>query len=185
MTADARGTPNTSDPDRLAARPWRPDHLHMNETPATARLRRAVRAVILADDDCVLLCRFSFPHPAVPTGATGVWAAAGGGIEPGELPLAALRRELHEETGLSLTPTRLMSGVRRSPLPAMRMAATGWSTTTSSSAPRALTPAARCPMTTSPPSTSAGCDGGGTKTSPNMAEPTCSHPVTSPHRWRR
>jgi 8-oxo-dGTP diphosphatase len=74
----------------------------MNQTPATGRLRRAVRAVILADDDRVLLCRFRVPHPAVPIGATGVWVAPGGGIEPGELPLAALRRELREETRLVL-----------------------------------------------------------------------------------
>jgi 8-oxo-dGTP pyrophosphatase MutT (NUDIX family) len=74
----------------------------MDETPAAARLRHAVRAVILADDDHVLLCRFGLPHPAVPTGVTGVWAAPGGGIEPGERPLAALRRELYEETGLVL-----------------------------------------------------------------------------------
>ena len=74
----------------------------MNETGARARLRRAVRAILLAEDDEVLLCRFSSPHPAVPAGATGVWAAPGGGIEPGEPPLAALRRELHEDTGLVL-----------------------------------------------------------------------------------
>ncbi|WP_404390418.1 NUDIX hydrolase [Humibacillus xanthopallidus] len=67
---------------------------------ASTRRRRAVRAVILAEDDRVLLCRFRFPHPAVPTDATVVWAAPGGGIEPDELPLEALRRELMEETGL-------------------------------------------------------------------------------------
>lgn len=72
----------------------------MNDTPGAQRLRRAVRAVILAEDERVLLCRFCFPHPAVPSGAAVVWAAPGGGIEPGELPLAALRRELLEETGL-------------------------------------------------------------------------------------
>src|ERR1700733_14066454 len=71
-----------------------------SDTPASARLRRAVRAIILADDDRVLLCRFGFPHPAVPAGATAVWAAPGGGIEPGELPLAALGRGLHEDAGL-------------------------------------------------------------------------------------
>ncbi len=74
----------------------------MEAARGARRLRRAVRAVILDDDDRVLLCRFGFPHPAVPRGATGVWAAPGGGIEPGELPLAALRRELLEETGLHL-----------------------------------------------------------------------------------
>lgn len=63
-------------------------------------LRASARAIILDEDDHVLLCRFVFPHPAVPTGTQAVWAAPGGGMEPGEDGLSALRRELREETGL-------------------------------------------------------------------------------------
>lgn len=69
----------------------------------TANPRRAVRAIILDEDDRILLCRFDFPHPAVPPQAKAVWAAPGGGIEPGEDQLTALRRELREETGLVIT----------------------------------------------------------------------------------
>jgi len=63
-------------------------------------LRASVRAIVLDEDDQVLLCRFVAPHPAVPSGAPAVWAAPGGGVEAGEDGLSALRRELREETGL-------------------------------------------------------------------------------------
>lgn len=74
----------------------------MTPTDGTKRLRRSARAILLDEDDAVLLCRFGFPHPAVPTDAMVVWAAPGGGLEPGEGPLQALRRELLEETGFTL-----------------------------------------------------------------------------------
>src|SRR3954471_23356604 len=64
------------------------------------KLRGSARAIVLDEDDHVLLCRFVLPHPVVPDGAQAVWAAPGGGIEPGEDGLSALRRELREETGL-------------------------------------------------------------------------------------
>jgi ADP-ribose pyrophosphatase YjhB (NUDIX family) len=64
----------------------------------SVNLRHSVRAIILDENDRVLLCRFAIPEPA----GTVVWAAPGGGIEPGETPLAALRRELLEEVGLAV-----------------------------------------------------------------------------------
>ncbi|WP_328484161.1 NUDIX domain-containing protein [Streptomyces sp. NBC_00377] len=64
----------------------------------SVHLRHSVRAIILDDDDFILLCRFAIPEPA----GTVVWAAPGGGIERDETPLAALRRELQEEVGLAV-----------------------------------------------------------------------------------
>jgi 8-oxo-dGTP pyrophosphatase MutT (NUDIX family) len=52
-----------------------------------------VRALVVRPDDAVLLVRFEFPDRAL-------WTAPGGGVEPGEEPLDALRRELDEEVGL-------------------------------------------------------------------------------------
>ena len=46
-------------------------------------LRASVRAIILDEDDRVLLCRLVLPHPVVPNGAKIVWAAPGGRIEQG------------------------------------------------------------------------------------------------------
>jgi len=63
---------------------------------SSPNLRRAVRAIILTEDDHVLLCRHIVP------GGRAVWAAPGGRIESGETPLVALRRELQEEVGLAL-----------------------------------------------------------------------------------
>lgn len=59
------------------------------------RLRRKVRAVVINDDGEVLLVR---PHGY----REGEWTLAGGGVESGESPVAAMRRELAEELGIDL-----------------------------------------------------------------------------------
>lgn len=62
-------------------------------------LRQSVRGLILDPDDNVLLVRFE-GAPLEPAG--GFWANPGGGIEPGESALDALRREMREEVGLDV-----------------------------------------------------------------------------------
>lgn len=62
-------------------------------------LRRAVRAVLLDPADRSLLVRWHFEDP---DGPFDVWGTPGGGIDGGELPEQAIRRELLEETGLEV-----------------------------------------------------------------------------------
>jgi 8-oxo-dGTP diphosphatase len=65
----------------------------MTDPTTGLRIREAVRALLIDTDKRVLLVRFEFPT------ATR-WALPGGGLEPGEDDLQALRRELEEEVGL-------------------------------------------------------------------------------------
>lgn len=58
-------------------------------------IRRAARAVVLTEQREVLLMR------ARATTRPAYWFTPGGGIEPGESDEQCLRRELHEELGLT------------------------------------------------------------------------------------
>jgi 8-oxo-dGTP pyrophosphatase MutT (NUDIX family) len=57
------------------------------------KLRQKVRAVIASPQGEILLIR---PHGY----STGEWTLAGGGVEAGESPVEAMRRELAEELGI-------------------------------------------------------------------------------------
>jgi 8-oxo-dGTP pyrophosphatase MutT (NUDIX family) len=92
--------PESNRPPPLCESGALPDELRARDGAGGGRVkvtsRNAARAIILDEDDRVLLCRFR---------AHAVWAAPGGGIEPGEDGLSALRRELREETALVIAVT--------------------------------------------------------------------------------
>jgi len=58
-------------------------------------------AVVFNEKDQILLCKHTYrrPHP---------WGLPGGHIKSGEEPADSVRRELREETGLSVQDTRLL-----------------------------------------------------------------------------
>jgi ADP-ribose pyrophosphatase YjhB (NUDIX family) len=79
-----------------AAVPWRERLRWFEELAGRSSglpLRQGARAIVLDQNDRVLLVRFVLPH-------TELWAPPGGGVDRGETAEQAIVRELAEECGL-------------------------------------------------------------------------------------
>jgi ADP-ribose pyrophosphatase YjhB (NUDIX family) len=101
LLGHATDLPVPTDPDR-------PEPLTGSDTEAeelaadvVVRLQRPAAYAVLRDGDDVLLTRLR--------DSGGMWTLPGGGIDHGEDPQVALVREVYEETGLDLTPGRLVA----------------------------------------------------------------------------
>lgn len=80
-------------------------------------MRVAAYAVILDDEGRVLLARWT-------EGRRVSWTMPGGGLEPGEDPEAAVRREVREETGYKVVVDELL-GIHSRVIPARRRVTPG------------------------------------------------------------
>lgn len=80
-------------------------------------MRVAAYAVIVDDADRVLLARWT-------EGRRVSWTMPGGGLEPGEDPQVAARREVHEETGYKVVIEDLL-GIHSRVIPPRRRVTPG------------------------------------------------------------
>jgi 8-oxo-dGTP pyrophosphatase MutT (NUDIX family) len=79
----------------------------LNSTESDVIERQAGRVVLLNHDDAILLIEVVAPS------APAFWLTPGGAIEPGESAREAAARELHEETGITVSPADLLGPVWR------------------------------------------------------------------------
>ena len=70
------------------------------------RVLRGVIGILNRGDEYLMIRR------ADGVAKPGCWCFPGGHVEPGETPRQAVRRELHEELGIIVSPTRRLGAIR-------------------------------------------------------------------------
>ena len=77
-----------------------------NAAPRNHRVRRGVIGILSRGDEYLMVRR------ADGVAKPGCWCFPGGHVEPGETPRQAVGRELREELGIVVSPTRRLGAIR-------------------------------------------------------------------------